>query len=48
MLENDHPELFAATDNAITGPEMLLVALAGCLTGTSPRSPSTAASSCTR
>ncbi len=34
VLENDHPEVLAATDHAITGPEMLLVALAGCITGT--------------
>ncbi len=34
VLDTDHPELFAATDRGITGPEMMLVALAGCLTGT--------------
>jgi uncharacterized OsmC-like protein len=33
VLETDHPELFAAPDAAVTPPEMLLVALAGCLTG---------------
>jgi uncharacterized OsmC-like protein len=31
-LEADHPEIFAATDNAITPIEYLLVGLASCLT----------------
>ncbi len=31
-VETDHPELFAATDNGITPPEMVLTGLAGCLT----------------
>lgn len=31
-VETDHPELFAATDHAITPPEMVLSGLAGCLT----------------
>ena len=31
-LDTDHPELFAATDNGPTPPELALAALAGCLT----------------
>jgi uncharacterized OsmC-like protein len=31
-LDTDHPELFAASDNGITPPEMVLTGLAGCLT----------------
>lgn len=31
-VETDHPEVFAATDNAMTPPEMVLAGLAGCLT----------------
>ena len=31
-LDTDHPELFAAADNGITPPEMVLTGLAGCLT----------------
>jgi uncharacterized OsmC-like protein len=33
VLDTDHPELFAATDNGVTPTEMVLVGLAGCLTG---------------
>ncbi len=33
QLDTDHPELFAAEDNGATPVEVLLVALAGCLTG---------------
>jgi uncharacterized OsmC-like protein len=32
VLDADHPEIFAATDNAITPIEYLLVGLASCLT----------------
>lgn len=32
-LETDHPEVFAAEDNAATPVEMVLSGLAGCLTG---------------
>lgn len=32
-LETDHPEVFAAEDNAATPVEMVLAGLAGCLTG---------------
>jgi uncharacterized OsmC-like protein len=32
VLDTDHPEIFAANDNGITPPEMVLVGLAGCLT----------------
>lgn len=31
-LETDHPEIFAASDNGVTPPEMVLAGLAGCLT----------------
>ena len=31
-VDTDHPELFAASDNGPTPPEMLLIGLAGCLT----------------
>lgn len=31
--DTDHPELFAAKDNGATPVELMLVALAGCLTG---------------
>ena len=33
VLDTDHPEVFAAEDNGITPPEMVLVGLVGCLTG---------------
>lgn len=33
VLDTDHPELFASEDHAMTPPEMVLVGLAGCLTG---------------
>jgi uncharacterized OsmC-like protein len=33
VLETDHPELFYADDNGVTPMEMVLAALAGCLTG---------------
>lgn len=33
VLDTDHPEQFAATDEGITPAEMMLVGLAGCLTG---------------
>lgn len=32
-IESDHPEVFAAGDNAPTPPEIVLAALASCLTG---------------
>ena len=32
-FETDHPELFAASDNGVAPVEMVLVGLAGCLTG---------------
>ena len=32
-IDTDHPEVFAAEDNAATPVEMVLVGLAGCLTG---------------
>ena len=32
-LDTDHPEVFAAEDNGATPVEMVLVGLAGCLTG---------------
>lgn len=32
-IDTDHPEVFAAEDNAPTPVEMVLVGLAGCLTG---------------
>jgi uncharacterized OsmC-like protein len=32
-LDTDHPEIFAAEDHGMTPPEMVLVGLAGCLTG---------------
>ena len=32
VLDTDHPEVFAAEDNGITPPEMMLVGLVGCLT----------------
>lgn len=32
VLDTDHPELFAAADNGMSPPEMVLVGLAGCLT----------------
>lgn len=32
-IDTDHPELFAAEDNGATPIEMVLVGLAGCLTG---------------
>lgn len=31
-IESDHPELFAAEDNAVTPVELVLAGLAGCLT----------------
>jgi len=31
-VETDHPEIFAASDNGPTPPEMVLMGLAGCLT----------------
>ena len=31
VLDTDHPELFAATDNGVTPVEMVLAGLAGCL-----------------
>lgn len=31
-VESDHPEVFAATDNGPTPPELVLMGLAGCLT----------------
>jgi uncharacterized OsmC-like protein len=34
VVETDHPEVLAATDHALTPPELLLVALSGCITGT--------------
>lgn len=33
VLDTDHPEIFAAADNAVTPVEMVLSGLAGCLTG---------------
>lgn len=33
MIESDHPEVFAAADRAPTPPEIVLSALASCLTG---------------
>lgn len=33
VLETDHPELFHADDNGVTPVEMVLAALAGCLSG---------------
>ena len=33
VLDTDHPEQFAASDEGITPAEMMLVGLAGCLTG---------------
>lgn len=32
-IEADHPEVFASADNAATPPEIVLAALASCLTG---------------
>lgn len=32
-FDTDHPELFASSDNGVTPTEMVLVGLAGCLTG---------------
>jgi uncharacterized OsmC-like protein len=32
QVETDHPEIFAATDSAMTPPEMVLAGLVGCLT----------------
>ncbi len=32
VLDTDHPEIFAAADNAVTPVEMVLSGLAGCLT----------------
>lgn len=32
VLDTDHPELFAAADQGITPPEMVLTGLVGCLT----------------
>ncbi|MEO7370630.1 MAG: OsmC family protein [Ilumatobacteraceae bacterium] len=32
-VESDHPEVFASEDNAATPPEIVLAALASCLTG---------------
>lgn len=32
-IETDHPEIFAAEDNGATPPELILMGLAGCLTG---------------
>lgn len=31
-VDTDHPEIFAASDNGPTPPEMVLIGLAGCLT----------------
>ncbi len=31
-FDADHPEIFASQDNGVTPPELVLVALAGCLT----------------
>lgn len=31
VLETDHPELFAATDNGVTPAEMVMAGLAGCI-----------------
>jgi uncharacterized OsmC-like protein len=33
IIESDHPEVFAASDRAPTAPEIVLSALASCLTG---------------
>ena len=33
MIESDHPKVFAAADRAPTPPEIVLAALASCLTG---------------
>jgi hypothetical protein len=44
----DHPLQFAAQDKGITPVEYVLVALGGCLTRASPRSPSSGGSSCAR
>jgi uncharacterized OsmC-like protein len=33
VLDTDHPEIFASEDHGMTPPEMVLVGLAGCLTG---------------
>jgi hypothetical protein len=44
----DHPLAFAAEDNGATPVEYVLVALGGCLTAVSHRSPNSATSSCGR
>jgi len=42
-VEADHPEVFAAADRAPTPPEIVLAALASCLTGSAPSAPSSSA-----